>query len=155
MCFRQQSINDAMRCSTLTRMSGNGSGGENGRILTHDFPKTVQTLPCMSHTASMGLGTSGMWSPSRPAGIYGTVRVGWGQNGSTKNHGRLVLDQPTLLAVNVLDLKKKKKMIIIKTWTYCQNALSKPLPNKLWTATPHFFLINGCLKKKKERNVLQ
>ncbi|XP_054889930.1 glutamate receptor 1a isoform X3 [Poeciliopsis prolifica] len=57
---RMKSINDAMRCSTLTRMSGNGSGGENGRILTHDFPKTVQTLPCMSHTASMGLGTSGM-----------------------------------------------------------------------------------------------
>ena len=58
--FLKQSINDAMRCSTLTRMSGNGSGGENGRILTHDFPKTVQTLPCMSHTASMGLGASGM-----------------------------------------------------------------------------------------------
>ncbi|XP_026185695.1 glutamate receptor 1a isoform X1 [Mastacembelus armatus] len=56
----KQSINDAMHCSTLTRMSGNGSGGENGRILTHDFPKTVQTLPCMSHTASMGLGASGM-----------------------------------------------------------------------------------------------
>ncbi|XP_028314719.1 glutamate receptor 1 isoform X1 [Gouania willdenowi] len=56
----KQSINDAMRCSTLTRMSGNRSGGENGRILTHDFPKTVQTLPCMSHTASMGLGASGM-----------------------------------------------------------------------------------------------
>uniref|UniRef100_A0A8C7WME4 Glutamate receptor n=1 Tax=Oryzias sinensis TaxID=183150 RepID=A0A8C7WME4_9TELE len=56
----QQSINDALRCSTLTRVSGNGSGGENGRILTHDFPKTVQTLPCMSHTASMGLGASGM-----------------------------------------------------------------------------------------------
>ncbi|XP_038124135.1 glutamate receptor 1a isoform X2 [Cyprinodon tularosa] len=57
---RMKSINDAMRCSTLTRMSRNGSGGENGRILTHDFPKTVQTLPCMSHTASMGLGASGM-----------------------------------------------------------------------------------------------
>uniref|UniRef100_H2SM94 Glutamate receptor, ionotropic, AMPA 1a n=2 Tax=Takifugu rubripes TaxID=31033 RepID=H2SM94_TAKRU len=57
----KQSINDAMRCSTLTRMSGNGSSGENGRILTHDFPKTVQTLPCMSHTASMGLGASGMY----------------------------------------------------------------------------------------------
>nr|XP_057919592.1 glutamate receptor 1a isoform X2 [Doryrhamphus excisus] len=56
----KQSINDAMRCSTLTRMSGNGSGGENGRLLTHDFPKTIQTLPCMSHTASMGLGASGM-----------------------------------------------------------------------------------------------
>ncbi|XP_056117758.1 glutamate receptor 1a isoform X2 [Rhinichthys klamathensis goyatoka] len=56
----KQSINDAMRCSTLTRMSGNGSGGENGRIVTHDFPKAVQTLPCMSHAASMGLGASGM-----------------------------------------------------------------------------------------------
>uniref|UniRef100_A0A671PSY0 Glutamate receptor 1-like n=1 Tax=Sinocyclocheilus anshuiensis TaxID=1608454 RepID=A0A671PSY0_9TELE len=54
----KQSINDAMRCSTLTRMSGNGSGGENGRIVTHDFPKAVQTLPCMSHAASMGLGAS-------------------------------------------------------------------------------------------------
>ncbi|XP_077465046.1 glutamate receptor 1-like isoform X1 [Stigmatopora argus] len=56
----KQSINDAMRCATLTRMSGNESGGENGRLLTHDFPKTIQTLPCMSHTASMGLGPSGM-----------------------------------------------------------------------------------------------
>ncbi|XP_022540032.2 glutamate receptor 1a isoform X2 [Astyanax mexicanus] len=56
----KQSINDAMRCSTLTRMSGNGSGGENGRIVAHDFPKSVQTLPCMSHTAAMGLGASGM-----------------------------------------------------------------------------------------------
>uniref|UniRef100_A0A8C9TD14 Glutamate receptor n=1 Tax=Scleropages formosus TaxID=113540 RepID=A0A8C9TD14_SCLFO len=56
----QQCINDAMRSSTLTRMSGNGSGGENGRIVTHDFPKTMQTLPCMSHAASLGLGTSGM-----------------------------------------------------------------------------------------------
>uniref|UniRef100_A0A8C6TCS9 Glutamate receptor, ionotropic, AMPA 1a n=1 Tax=Neogobius melanostomus TaxID=47308 RepID=A0A8C6TCS9_9GOBI len=58
----KQSINDAMRCSTLSRMSGNGNGGENGRILAHDFPKTVQTLPCMSHTASMGLGASGCFA---------------------------------------------------------------------------------------------
>ncbi|MCJ8734005.1 hypothetical protein PDJAM_G00230500 [Pangasius djambal] len=56
----KQSINDAMRCTTLTRMSGNGSGGENGRIMAHDFPKAVQTLPCMSHTAAMSLGASGM-----------------------------------------------------------------------------------------------
>lgn len=59
--FIQQSINDAMHCNTLTRMSGNSSGGENGRIMAHDFPKAVQTLPCMSHTATMGLGASGMW----------------------------------------------------------------------------------------------
>ncbi|XP_062856628.1 glutamate receptor 1a [Trichomycterus rosablanca] len=56
----KQSINDAMRCSTLTRMSGNGSGGENGRVIAHDFPKAVQTLPCMSHTAAIGMGASGM-----------------------------------------------------------------------------------------------
>ncbi|XP_051505661.1 glutamate receptor 1-like isoform X2 [Myxocyprinus asiaticus] len=56
----KQTINDAMHCSTLTRMSGNGSGGENGRVITHDFPKAVQSLPCMSHAASMGLGASGM-----------------------------------------------------------------------------------------------
>ncbi|KAM9470297.1 glutamate receptor 1a isoform 2-T2 [Clarias gariepinus] len=56
----KQSIDDAMHCTTLTRMSGNSSGGENGRIVAHDFPKAVQTLPCMSHTAAMGLGASGM-----------------------------------------------------------------------------------------------
>lgn len=50
-----------MRCSTMTRMSGNGSGGENGRVIAHDFPKAVQTLPCMSHTAAIGMGASGMW----------------------------------------------------------------------------------------------
>uniref|UniRef100_A0A8K9UV61 Glutamate receptor n=1 Tax=Oncorhynchus mykiss TaxID=8022 RepID=A0A8K9UV61_ONCMY len=62
-----QNVNDAMHCSSMTRMSGNGNGGgegggggENGRILTHDFPETVQTLSCMSHTASMGLSASGM-----------------------------------------------------------------------------------------------
>ncbi|XP_060783670.1 glutamate receptor 1a isoform X2 [Neoarius graeffei] len=59
-CRMKQSINDAMHCTTLTRMSGSGSGGENGRIIAHDFPKAVQTLPCMSHTAAMGLGASGM-----------------------------------------------------------------------------------------------
>lgn len=95
----QQSINDALRCSTLTRVSGNGSGGENGRILTHDFPKTVQTLPCMSHTASMGLGASGMWSPPDRAGGEG---VWEGQGGAEKEHKTL-----DLLAVNVPNYKKK------------------------------------------------
>lgn len=61
MSSSQQSVNDAMHCTTLTRMSGNSSGGENGRIIAHDFPKSVQTIPCMSHTAAMGLGASGMW----------------------------------------------------------------------------------------------
>ncbi|XP_024138893.2 LOW QUALITY PROTEIN: glutamate receptor 1a [Oryzias melastigma] len=94
----KQSINDALRCSTLTRVSGNGSGGENGRILTHDFPKTVQTLPCMSHTASMGLGASG-------CDHHLTVlaaRVWEGQGGAEKEHKTL-----DLLAVNVPNYKKK------------------------------------------------
>ncbi|XP_026879870.2 glutamate receptor 1a isoform X1 [Electrophorus electricus] len=56
----KQSISDAMRCSTLTRMSGNASGGENGRVVTHDFPKAMQTLPCVGHPAGMGLAASGM-----------------------------------------------------------------------------------------------
>ncbi|XP_045580950.1 glutamate receptor 1-like, partial [Salmo salar] len=58
----KQNVNDAMHCSTMSGNGngGGGGGGENGRILTHDFPETVQTLPCMSHTASMGLSASGM-----------------------------------------------------------------------------------------------
>ncbi|XP_076878998.1 glutamate receptor 1a [Brachyhypopomus gauderio] len=55
----KQSISEAMRCSTLGRTS-TGAGGENGRIITHDFPKAVQTLPCMSHPPGMGLAASGM-----------------------------------------------------------------------------------------------
>uniref|UniRef100_A0A673BP23 Glutamate receptor 1-like n=1 Tax=Sphaeramia orbicularis TaxID=375764 RepID=A0A673BP23_9TELE len=90
----KQSINDAMRCSTLTRMSGNGSGGENGRILTHDFPKTVQTLPCMSHTASMGLGASA-------------------QDSMTSNIMAVQFGPFILLAVNVPRL--------VKDFIYCQN----------------------------------
>uniref|UniRef100_A0A8C9U0V7 Glutamate receptor n=1 Tax=Scleropages formosus TaxID=113540 RepID=A0A8C9U0V7_SCLFO len=56
----KQIISDAMLSSTLSRMNRNESGGENGRIVTHDFPKEAQTLPCMSHAAGMGLGVSGM-----------------------------------------------------------------------------------------------
>lgn len=126
----QQSINDAMRCSTLTRMSGNGSSGENGRILTHDFPKTVQTLPCMSHTASMGLGASGMWSSRDHAWRLGTGRVG--QKESTKTHQKkkkkdkrnqiktsdtmaVRFDPSISLAVDV--------HVQNKTYVYCQSAL--------------------------------
>ncbi|KAJ8408907.1 hypothetical protein AAFF_G00247250 [Aldrovandia affinis] len=56
----KQIINEAMTSSTLNRTSGNGSGGENGRVVAHDFPKAAQTLPCMSHTGDMGLSASGM-----------------------------------------------------------------------------------------------
>uniref|UniRef100_A0A672SS60 Glutamate receptor n=1 Tax=Sinocyclocheilus grahami TaxID=75366 RepID=A0A672SS60_SINGR len=53
----KQIIDAAMLGSTLTRM---GSGGENGRVMAHDFPKAAQTLPCMGQAAAMGLSTTGM-----------------------------------------------------------------------------------------------
>uniref|UniRef100_A0A8C1Q9S5 Glutamate receptor n=1 Tax=Cyprinus carpio TaxID=7962 RepID=A0A8C1Q9S5_CYPCA len=53
----KQIIDAAMLSSTLTRM---GSGGENGRVMAHDFPKAAQTLPCMGQAAAMGLSTTGM-----------------------------------------------------------------------------------------------
>lgn len=43
--------------SSLSRM---GSGGENGRVVAHDFPKAAQTLPCMGQAAGMGMNTGGM-----------------------------------------------------------------------------------------------
>ncbi|XP_063059877.1 glutamate receptor 1b isoform X2 [Engraulis encrasicolus] len=58
----KQIIDAAMLSSTLSRISGSGSGGgENGRVVTHDFPKASQTLPCgMGQAAGMGLSTTGM-----------------------------------------------------------------------------------------------
>ncbi|XP_038845001.1 glutamate receptor 1-like isoform X2 [Salvelinus namaycush] len=57
--IRRQIIDAAMLSSTLSRMTRTGSGGENGRLVAHDFPKAAQTLPCMSQ-AGMGLSTTGM-----------------------------------------------------------------------------------------------
>lgn len=38
-----------------------GLGGENGRVVAHDFPKVgAQALPCMSKTAGLGLSSTGM-----------------------------------------------------------------------------------------------
>uniref|UniRef100_A0A8C7W7D2 Glutamate receptor n=1 Tax=Oncorhynchus mykiss TaxID=8022 RepID=A0A8C7W7D2_ONCMY len=53
----KQIIDAAMLSSTLSRMTRTGSGGENGRLVAHDFPKAAQTLPCMSQ-AGMGLSTT-------------------------------------------------------------------------------------------------
>lgn len=40
---------------------GGGVGGENGRVLAHDFPKAgPQGFPCMSKAASLGLSSTGM-----------------------------------------------------------------------------------------------
>ncbi|XP_005988364.2 glutamate receptor 1a isoform X2 [Latimeria chalumnae] len=56
----QQSVNETMRTATLPRAPATGSGGENGRIVTHDFPKSMQAIPCVSHSAGIGLGTTGL-----------------------------------------------------------------------------------------------
>uniref|UniRef100_A0A674ATV3 Glutamate receptor n=1 Tax=Salmo trutta TaxID=8032 RepID=A0A674ATV3_SALTR len=46
----------SLMTSTLSRMTRTGSGGENGRVVAHDFPKASQTLPCMSQAADGCLG---------------------------------------------------------------------------------------------------
>uniref|UniRef100_H0YR49 Glutamate receptor n=1 Tax=Taeniopygia guttata TaxID=59729 RepID=H0YR49_TAEGU len=56
----QQSINEAIRTSTLPRPAAAGGSGENGRVVSHDFPKSMQTIPCMSHSAGMSLGATGL-----------------------------------------------------------------------------------------------
>ncbi|XP_050649873.1 glutamate receptor 1 isoform X3 [Macaca thibetana thibetana] len=60
----QQSINEAIRTSTLPRNSGagasSGGSGENGRVVSHDFPKSMQSIPCMSHSSGMPLGATGL-----------------------------------------------------------------------------------------------
>ncbi|XP_061596426.1 glutamate receptor 1-like isoform X2 [Cololabis saira] len=43
------------------RPPGLGLGGENGRVVAHDFPKAgAQGLPCMSKTPGLGLSSTGM-----------------------------------------------------------------------------------------------
>ncbi|EDL07794.1 glutamate receptor, ionotropic, AMPA1 (alpha 1), isoform CRA_a, partial [Mus musculus] len=61
----QQSINEAIRTSTLPRNSGAGASGgsgsgENGRVVSQDFPKSMQSIPCMSHSSGMPLGATGL-----------------------------------------------------------------------------------------------
>uniref|UniRef100_A0A6I8NAW9 Glutamate receptor n=1 Tax=Ornithorhynchus anatinus TaxID=9258 RepID=A0A6I8NAW9_ORNAN len=56
----QQSINEAIRTATLPRNSGAGGSGENGRVVSHDFPKSMQAIPCMSHSSGMPLGATGL-----------------------------------------------------------------------------------------------
>ncbi|XP_055968227.1 glutamate receptor 1 isoform X2 [Sorex fumeus] len=57
----QQPLSETIRTSTLPRNSGSGAGGgENGRVGSHDFPKSVPSVPCMSHTSGMPLGATGL-----------------------------------------------------------------------------------------------
>uniref|UniRef100_A0A7N8WV97 Glutamate receptor n=1 Tax=Mastacembelus armatus TaxID=205130 RepID=A0A7N8WV97_9TELE len=51
-------IDAAMMSSSLGGMGASGLGGENGRVVAHDFPKAgTQGLPCMGKAASLGLST--------------------------------------------------------------------------------------------------
>ncbi|XP_040201047.1 glutamate receptor 1 isoform X2 [Rana temporaria] len=56
----QQSVTETVRMATLPRPSTAGGSGENGRVVSHDFPKSMQTIPCMSHSAGMSLGATGL-----------------------------------------------------------------------------------------------
>ncbi|XP_010129319.1 PREDICTED: glutamate receptor 1 isoform X3 [Buceros rhinoceros silvestris] len=56
----QQSINEAIRTSTLPRPAAAGGSGENGRVVSHDFTKSMQSIPCMSHSTGMSLGATGL-----------------------------------------------------------------------------------------------
>nr|XP_048293700.1 glutamate receptor 1 isoform X1 [Myodes glareolus] len=61
----QQSISEAIRTSTLPRnsgagASGGGGSGENGRVVSQDFAKSMQSIPCMSHSSGMPLGATGL-----------------------------------------------------------------------------------------------
>ncbi|PWA14617.1 hypothetical protein CCH79_00017595, partial [Gambusia affinis] len=62
-------IDAAMMTTSLRGMAGGvggdavatGRGGENGRVVAHDFPKAgAQGLPCMSKAAGRGLSSTGM-----------------------------------------------------------------------------------------------
>ncbi|KAM8974881.1 glutamate receptor 1 isoform 1-T1 [Pelodytes ibericus] len=44
-------VTETVRMATLPRPSTAGGSGENGRVVSHDFPKSMQTIPCMSHSA--------------------------------------------------------------------------------------------------------
>ncbi|XP_041443940.1 glutamate receptor 1 isoform X2 [Xenopus laevis] len=56
----QSTVTETVRMATLPRPSTAGGSGENGRVVSHDFPKTMQTIPCMSHSAGMSLGATGL-----------------------------------------------------------------------------------------------
>lgn len=77
LCFLQELIDAAMMTSSLSGMAPGGGGamaagslaasgapglgGENGRVMAHDFPKArAQGLPCMSKGAGLGLSSTGM-----------------------------------------------------------------------------------------------
>uniref|UniRef100_A0A4W6DBA0 Glutamate receptor n=1 Tax=Lates calcarifer TaxID=8187 RepID=A0A4W6DBA0_LATCA len=54
---RMKELIDAAMMSTRA----SGLGGENGRVVAHDFPKAgAQGLPCMSKAAGLGLSSTGM-----------------------------------------------------------------------------------------------
>uniref|UniRef100_A0AAQ6IM74 Glutamate receptor n=1 Tax=Anabas testudineus TaxID=64144 RepID=A0AAQ6IM74_ANATE len=68
-CYKSRIESRRMKVSpvqstSLGGMAGGGAsglGGENGRVVAHDFPKAgAQGLPCMSKAAGLGLSSKGM-----------------------------------------------------------------------------------------------
>ncbi|XP_055415483.1 glutamate receptor 1 isoform X5 [Bubalus kerabau] len=64
-CYKSRSESKRMKVafSDLLRNKAQASGagsGENGRVVSHDFPKSMQSIPCMSHSSGMPLGATGL-----------------------------------------------------------------------------------------------
>uniref|UniRef100_A0A672Y5S1 Glutamate receptor n=1 Tax=Sphaeramia orbicularis TaxID=375764 RepID=A0A672Y5S1_9TELE len=56
---RMKELIDAAMMSTT--LGGMATGGENGRVVAHDFPKAgAHVLPCLSKAAGLGLSSTGM-----------------------------------------------------------------------------------------------
>uniref|UniRef100_A0A4W6DB67 Glutamate receptor n=1 Tax=Lates calcarifer TaxID=8187 RepID=A0A4W6DB67_LATCA len=64
-CYKSRIESRRMKVSPVRSSLGGGGasglGGENGRVVAHDFPKAgAQGLPCMSKAAGLGLSSTGM-----------------------------------------------------------------------------------------------
>uniref|UniRef100_A0A671TME6 Glutamate receptor, ionotropic, AMPA 1b n=1 Tax=Sparus aurata TaxID=8175 RepID=A0A671TME6_SPAAU len=61
-CYKSRIESRRMKVSpAVTLTDSSGLGGENGRLVAHDFPKAGgQGLPCMSKASGLGLSSTGM-----------------------------------------------------------------------------------------------
>uniref|UniRef100_A0A8D3AFG6 Glutamate receptor n=1 Tax=Scophthalmus maximus TaxID=52904 RepID=A0A8D3AFG6_SCOMX len=63
-CYKSRIESRRMKLIDAAMMSTRGAsalGGENGRVVAHDFPKAgAQGLPCMSKSAGLGMSSTGM-----------------------------------------------------------------------------------------------
>uniref|UniRef100_A0AAQ5Z2K4 Glutamate receptor n=1 Tax=Amphiprion ocellaris TaxID=80972 RepID=A0AAQ5Z2K4_AMPOC len=60
-CYKSRIESRRMKVNKRRFNRASGLGGENGRVVAHDFPKAgAQGLPCMSKAAGLGLSSTGM-----------------------------------------------------------------------------------------------